>query len=158
MTGYQSKKTAAQDKLAQPEQEPVEWLTGCPECGMDSGCACDSGTWNPPAAQRTWAGSGDLEDSNAYQTPPAQPAQEPVAWKETDEVECPVCGDKSFPWPKCGHITYLERINPPQRPWVSLTDDQIKEIVGPWGDTPIKGYTRKLIDQIEAKLRENNNG
>jgi hypothetical protein len=42
--------------------------------------------------------------------------------------------------------------------WVSLTDDQIKEIVGPWGDTPIKGYTRKLIDQIDAKLRENNNG
>jgi hypothetical protein len=25
-------------------------------------------------AQRTWVGSGDLEDSNAYQTPPAQPA------------------------------------------------------------------------------------
>jgi hypothetical protein len=25
----------------------------------------------PPAAQRTWAGSGDIEDSNAYQTPPA---------------------------------------------------------------------------------------
>jgi len=45
-----------------------------------------------------------------------------------------------------------------KRPWVSLTDDQIKEIVGPWGDTPIKGYTRKLIDQIDAKLRENNNG
>jgi len=43
-----------------------------------------------------------------------------------------------------------------KRPWVSLTDDQIKEIVGPWGDTPIKGYTRKLFDQIEAKLRENN--
>ena len=43
-----------------------------------------------------------------------------------------------------------------QRTWVSLTDDQIKEIVGPWGDTPIKGYTRKLIDQIDAKLRENN--
>jgi hypothetical protein len=43
-----------------------------------------------------------------------------------------------------------------KRPWVSLTDDQIKGIVGPWGDTPIKGYTRKLIDQIDAKLRENN--
>jgi len=44
-----------------------------------------------------------------------------------------------------------------RREWVSLTDDQIKEIVGPWGDTPIKGYTRKLIDQIEAKLKEKNN-
>jgi hypothetical protein len=29
--------------------EPDEWPTGCPECGMDSGCDCDSGTWNPPA-------------------------------------------------------------------------------------------------------------
>jgi hypothetical protein len=32
-----------------PVHEPNEWLTGCPECGMDSGCDCDSGTWNPPA-------------------------------------------------------------------------------------------------------------
>jgi hypothetical protein len=44
-----------------------------------------------------------------------------------------------------------------QRPWVGLTDDEIKEIIGPWGDTPIKGYTRKLFDQIEAKLKEKNN-
>jgi hypothetical protein len=44
----------------------------------------------------------------------------------------------------------------PQRPWVGLTDDEIKEIVGPWGDTPIKGYTRELIDKIEAKLRSKN--
>jgi hypothetical protein len=42
--------------------------------------------------------------------------------------------------------------------WVGLTDDEIKEIVGPWGDTPVKGYTRKLFDQIEAKLKEKNNG
>jgi hypothetical protein len=43
-----------------------------------------------------------------------------------------------------------------QRQWVGLTDEEIKEIIGPWGDTPIKGYTRKLFDQIEAKLREKN--
>ena len=44
-----------------------------------------------------------------------------------------------------------------KRPWVGLTDEEIKEIVGPYGDTPIKGYTRKLFDQIEAKLKEKNN-
>jgi hypothetical protein len=44
---------------------------------------------------------------------------------------------------------------PPQRTWVGLTDDEIKEIVGPHGD--IKGYTRWLFDQIEAKLKEKNN-
>jgi hypothetical protein len=49
--------------------------------------------------------------------------------------------------PRCGHCC-------PQ--WVWLTDDEIKEIIGPWGDTPIKGYTRKLFDQIENKLREKN--
>jgi len=45
-----------------------------------------------------------------------------------------------------------------KRPWVGLADEEIKEIVGTWGDTPIKGYTRKLFDQIEAKLRSKNNG
>jgi hypothetical protein len=44
------------------------------------------------------------------------------------------------------------------REWVGLTDEEIKEIIGPWGDTPIKGYTRKLFDQIETKLREKNGG
>jgi hypothetical protein len=44
----------------------------------------------------------------------------------------------------------------PLRPWVGLTDEEIKEIIGPWGDTPIKGYTRKLFDQIEDKLKEKN--
>jgi len=43
-----------------------------------------------------------------------------------------------------------------QRTWVGLTDEEIKEIVGPYGDTPVKGYTRQLFDQIEAKLREKN--
>jgi len=42
------------------------------------------------------------------------------------------------------------------REWVGLTDEEIKEIVGPWGDTPIKGYTRQLFDKIEAKLKEKN--
>ena len=46
--------------------------------------------------------------------------------------------------------------SPLVREWVGLTDEEIKEIVGPWGDTPIKGYTRKLFDQIEAKLKEKN--
>jgi len=51
---------------------------------------------------------------------------------------------------------YLYTTLPPQRTWVGLTDEEIKEIVGPWGDTPIKGYTRQLFDQIEAKLKEKN--
>ena len=49
-----------------------------------------------------------------------------------------------------------QRATPPQREWQGLTDEEIKEIVGLWGDTPIKGYTRKLFDQIEVKLKEKN--
>jgi hypothetical protein len=50
-----------------------------------------------------------------------------------------------------------ERITiPPKREWVNLTDDEIKEIIGSWGDTPVKGYTRKLMDQIQDKLKEKN--
>jgi hypothetical protein len=39
--------------------------------------------------------------------------------------------------------------------WQYLTDDEIKEIVGSYGDG-IGGYTRKLFDKIEAKIREKN--
>jgi hypothetical protein len=55
----------------------------------------------------------------------------------------------------CGDV---QKMLSPQRPWVGLTDDEIKAIVGPYGDTPIKGYTRKLFDQIEAALKEKNYG
>ena len=41
-----------------------QWLTGCPECGLDGGCDCDSGTWNPPEAQRLAAQleAGDIHE------------------------------------------------------------------------------------------------
>jgi len=54
------------------------------------------------------------------------------------------------------YITTEPLLHPPKREWVGLTDEEIKEIVGPYGDTPIKGYTRQLFDKIEAKLREKN--
>ena len=39
--------------------------------------------------------------------------------------------------------------------WQYLTDDEIKEIIGSYGDG-IGGYTRELFDKIEAKIREKN--
>jgi len=53
--------------------------------------------------------------------------------------------------PKCSHQTPRFKDE-----WQGLTDEEIKEIVGLWGDQPVKGYTRKLFDQIESKLREKN--
>jgi hypothetical protein len=70
--------------------------------------------------------------------------QEPVAFR---------CGDAIV------HIkppVYGNTHPQPKREWIGLTDEEIKEIVGPWGDTPIKGYTRQLFDKIEAKLKEKN--
>ena len=43
-----------------------------------------------------------------------------------------------------------------KKEWQGLTDEEIKQIVGGWGSLPIDGYTRKLFDQIEAKLKEKN--
>ena len=93
MTGFKSKKAAAQDKLAQPEQEPVGKFAKFTD-----------GIWR------------EVTDGSA------------------------------------GVQLYT---TPPKRPWVYLTDEHIKEIVGPYA-LPIIGYTRKLFDQIEAKSKELN--
>ena len=102
--------------LAQPEEEKLHPV----HIGVDvtkEGTAVTAFYRKPDAV---------MEMFYAQFHPMSQPEQEPVAWKETDEVECPVCKDKGFPWPKCGHITYLER-TPPQRTWVGLTDEEIDQ-------------------------------
>ena len=53
-------------------------------------------------------------------------------------------------------VEWMKSLSRPQREWQGLTDEEIKEIIGPWGDQPVKGYTRKLFDQIEAKLKGKN--
>ena len=42
-----------------------------------------------------------------------------------------------------------------KKEWQYLTDDEIKEIVGSYGDG-VGGYTRELFDKIEAKIKEKN--
>ena len=148
MTGYQSKKDMAQDKLAQPAQEPVawpcviaeadfqqntitlemqcsdyqvsagqHWLHTTPPAAQPVGQApcvrhCESTAYEIvirglkgdierlEAAQRTWVGSGDVEDSNAYQTPPAQPEQE--------RNFCSRCGKRT------ADLTVIHTCTPPQ--------------------------------------------
>ena len=78
--------------------------------------------------------------------------QEPVLWEMPDGKTADKWALQFYGGQK-GKPLYT---NPPQRTWVGLTDDEIKEIVGPYGDTPVKGYTRKLFDQIEAALRSKN--
>jgi predicted house-cleaning NTP pyrophosphatase (Maf/HAM1 superfamily) len=53
------------------------------------------------------------------------------------------------------HAKILLRKLQERQQWQYLTDDEIKEIVGSYGDG-IGGYTRKLFNKIEAKIREKN--
>jgi hypothetical protein len=92
------------------DYEPDEWMTGCPECGIDSGCDCDSGTWNPPAPQPAlvqepvcdkdpqgcWSVRCQL-GKKCKNTPPAQPAPVPL----TDE-------QKLMCWARATHDADVE--------------------------------------------------
>jgi len=51
----------------------------------------------------------------------------------------------------CGDVQTLL-----QRPWVGLTDEEIKDIVGRNDSGGIGAYTREMFKQIEDKLREKN--
>ena len=101
------------------------------------------------------AAAGQMYDAiTAIKEALAQPEQEPVAWAyvnsddECEQIE--YCTESPLP-----EFVPLYA-SPPKREWVGLTDDEIKAIVGPWGNTEIKGYTRTLFDQIEAALKEKN--
>ena len=47
---------------------------------------------------------------------------------------------------------------PQPKEWQYLTDDEIKEIIGSYGEprNGLGAYTRELFDKIEAKIREKN--
>ena len=73
---------------------------------------------------------------------------EPVAWMDA--------GGRLYQFPDDADRGQTMRPLYLEREWVNLTDNEIKEIIGSWGDTPVKGYTRKLMDQIQDKLKEKN--
>jgi predicted house-cleaning NTP pyrophosphatase (Maf/HAM1 superfamily) len=55
------------------------------------------------------------------------------------------------------HAKVLIRKLEERRVWQYLTDAEIKEIVGGYGNEGgIGGYTRELFNKIEAKIREKN--
>ena len=86
----------------------------------------------------------------------AQPEQEPVAWRYRWSVE-----GGNWVW---NYATYIERqkddrceplyTTPPQRTWVGLTDEEVKNFVqAVW---PREATPTDYIRAIEAKLKEKN--
>ena len=53
------------------------------------------------------------------------------------------------------HAKVLIRKLEERRVWQYLTDDEIKEIIGSYGNG-VGGYTRELFDKIQAKIKEKN--
>ena len=103
MTGYESKKAMAQDKITDEQGRPMTY----------------------------WGGK-------------AQPAQEPVA-KYSDIVSDGGLDPRNTA--------------PPQRPWVGLTDEEIKAVNAQVSQIPPIDYTTTTYAKaIEAKLKEKNNG
>ena len=51
-----------------------------------------------------------------------------------------------------------DRLIAERKPWVGLTDDEIKAIIGHNHPEGIGSYARELFKQIEARLREKNGG
>ena len=188
MTGYQSKRAAAQDKLAQPEfikhevenaddwsewvcPDPKGYLMKCCDCGLVHEAQFgvvrykseterdDCDVVDDPVLQavfrmrRSEQWSADDTAHRAGGMPMAQPEQEPRLDQGPDYERGFVDGMQ-----KQMQSSVDKAVNAmSKRPWVYLTDEHIKEIVGPYA-LPIIGYTRKLFDQIEAKSKELNNG
>jgi hypothetical protein len=169
------KQARALDKMADNarelglDYEPDEWLTGCPECGMDSGCDCDSGTWNPPAASvqgcdfcshSLYAGTRCKHCGRETASQPA-PVQEPVAffdpqgkgfyWAKPTKITAPVTVDVE-PLPLYTTPPTAQRQSA-RSAWVGLTQQDI-DIA--FDDTQEGGGFDEFARAIEAKLKEKN--
>ena len=120
MTGYQSKKAAAQDKLAQPAQEPVAYL-----CSPDK-----NGLFGLPTADKACKDCFPVY----RQSPQPAPPQLLAHIKFLEDKLLTVIAD--------GH--YSPYTTPPQRPWVGLTDEDCKgmsagdRVVAMWADRTLK--------------------
>ena len=109
MTGYQSKKAAVQDKLAQPEQEPVACIY---KATTKKGETAHFGEYS---AAKAWAGWGSVEQ---------------VPLKTLTLISKPI-----NPCPTCEALARAVMLDqtshdaaPPQRTWVGLTDDDIRSL------------------------------
>ena len=126
-------------KDEQPEPEP--------EKSQDKPCVEDDGCPTEKAVlQRFW---------REHQ---AQPEQEPVAWgiANTRPTEKQPLMMVMLDKPEPSHLVVALYTAPPQREWVGLTKEELAEIAEFHFHGALSG--REFYDDVEAKLKEKNNG
>jgi hypothetical protein len=138
MTGYQSKRAAAQDKLTVDREQLKQWL----EALKDIDALHHSQEPESVDAQKAIADMGQAL---------AQPAQEPVAWVNKER--------NTITWDKLYPDMDALYTHPPQRPWVGLTAEEKQECVNQsiyytaWSsDVDLD----TLIDVVQQKLKDLN--
>lgn len=126
-----------QAALAQPEQEPC--IGKDPRCPCQDGDACHY---------------KDCGNTKARPVPPAQPEQEPVA-----SIYISQSGEREFDDWKCklpiGRNLLYNTPPAPQRKWVGLDEDEIRELYGKDLNYRDGNYVRYAM-AVEAKLKERN--
>ena len=170
MTGYESKKAMAQDKLKQwdtPSEAFNEWWNGEYDDSTNPFTKHSLAYWAFAGWQAALAQPAQEQDATMQSLKDlwrsvcdgvgkaafAQPAQEPVAFINAEQ--------RTFEWakPTSWHtptVVNLPKISlytaPPQRPWVGLTDEEF-QLIYDMGRTPTG-----MMEMVEAMLKEKNNG
>ena len=122
--------SALRKALAQPEQEPVAWITRESKWRLTGG-------GNSIGTVPVHAKQSNIASIPLYTTPPhqpvsntdelAQPEQEPVAYTNGTDVILAKHWTADYPpegWEPLGYTT------PPQRTWVGLTDEDLANCSG----------------------------
>ena len=154
MTGFNSKREAAADKLQEPVREALklaleamEYMAKIRDCQREAGYPLSD------------ADKGLQKAITAIKEALAQPAQEPVAWMYqcTADNSGPVLLRHRTNWAESNSGLWTETplyTAPPQRKWVGLTETERNDL---------EDYCEMIIgkaafDAIEAKLKERNHG
>jgi hypothetical protein len=142
---------AMQYLLKAQTQEPVSndpLPRACNLAGVDYQTFLKIKAYMPVAPpQRTWVGGGDLEDSNAYLTPP-QSTERPVDCERCNRLE-----EQAYDLVGKLRVANIKLSMQPQRTWVGLTDDEIKAM-----DARLTSNSSFYAGALwaEAKLKEKN--
>ena len=156
MTGYQSKRAAAQDKMAQPAQEPVavqkSGIANSPSdpeiCNERSAQACgpvycgDSGGYcNKCPKQKTIQTVKACKGMNCGCTDGRSHSLECLA-----ELAAAIAGGMFVP-----------SLKPPQRTWVGLTDERKRDMAESYfSEEWAIDRAKKLLSGCEAALQKEN--